>query len=68
MKEFNERLKELRISKGLSQEQLSKATGISSTAICYYETGQRVPNANVIIALSKFFNVSSDYLLGLKDY
>ena len=68
MKEFNERLKELRTLKNLSQEQLAKETGISSTAICYYETGQRVPNANVIIVLAKYFNVSSDYLLGLNDY
>ena len=68
MKEFNERLKELRISKNLSQEQLAKETGISSTAICYYETGQRVPNAQVIITIAKYFNVTSDYLLGLTDF
>ena len=67
MKEFNERLKELRISKNLSQEQLAKETGISSTDICYYETGQRVPNAQVIITIAKYFNVTSDYLLGLTD-
>ena len=67
MKEFNERLKELRILKGLSQDALSKETGISTTAICYYETGQRVPNANVIITFAKYFDVSADYLLGLEN-
>lgn len=67
MDKFIERLKELRSEKGLSQAQLAKATGISTGAIGFWETGERVPNALAIITLSKFFGVSSDYLLGLED-
>ena len=61
---FIERLKELRIEKGLTQVQLSKATGLSQSGIALWEAGQRVPGADVIIILARFFGVSTDYLLG----
>ena len=67
MKKFAERLKELRSEKELSQSQLSKATGLSHSAIVYWETEQRIPNANAIITLATFFGVTTDYLLGLED-
>ena len=67
MKKFAERLKELRKDKELSQAQLAKATGLSQTSIVYWETEQRVPNANAIIVLAKFFDVTTDYLLGVED-
>ena len=67
MKKFSERLKELRKEKGLSQAQLANVTGLSHTAIVYWETEQRVPNANAIIILAGFFGVSTDYLLGVED-
>ena len=67
MKKFSERLKELRIEKDLSQAQLAKATGLSHTAIVYWETEQRVPNANAIIILAEFFGVTTDYLLGVAE-
>ena len=67
MKTFAERLKGLRNDKGLSQEQLSKATGLSHTAIVYWETEKHVPNANAIIILARFFGVTTDYLLGVEN-
>ena len=67
MKKFAERLKELRSEKELSQAQLAKATGLSHTAIVYWETEQRVPNANAIIILAEFFGVTTDYLLGVEE-
>lgn len=67
MKKLAERLKELRLEKELSQAQLSKATGISQVAINYWENEKRVPNANAVIILSRFFEVSTDYLLGEED-
>lgn len=67
MKEFAKRLKELRLEKELSQTDLAKSTGLSHTAIVYWETEQRIPNANAIITLAKFFKVTTDYLLGLED-
>lgn len=67
MNKFAERLKELRKEKDLSQAQLASATGLSHTAIVYWETEQRVPNANAVITLAAFFSVSTDYLLGVED-
>ena len=62
------RLKELRLERTLSQSQLAKAIGISQSAIAYWETEQRTPNAQAIIILARYFNVTTDYLLGEKDY
>ncbi len=67
MEKFTERLKELRQEKGLSQIQLAKETGISKSAIGFWETGERVPNAQAVVVLAKYFGVTSDYLLGLED-
>ena len=67
MKKFAERLKELRNEKNLSQAQLAKVTGLSHTAIVYWETEQRVPNANAIVTLAAYFNVTTDYLLGVEN-
>ena len=62
------RLKELRLERTLSQSQLAKAIGISQSAIAYWETAQRTPNAQAIIILARYFNVTTDYLLGEQDY
>ncbi len=64
---YVERIKELRISKGLSQMQLAQATGISQSAIAKWELGKTEPTASAIIALAKFFDETSDYILGLED-
>lgn len=65
---FCKRLKGLRAEKGITLIQLSQQTGISKSALSNYELGVQIPSAQVIVILSKFFNVSADYLLGLKDY
>ena len=61
------RLKELREEKGLSQAQLGKEIGYSQKAVGHYETGRSEPNLETVKALCRFFGVSADYLLGLKD-
>ena len=67
MDKFTERLKELRIEKGFTFEQLAKKTGLSKSALNYWENGERIPNAQAVIVLAKFFGVTADYLLGLED-
>lgn len=62
-----DRIKELRTEKGISQEELAKATGLSSSSIARWELEQSEPTASAIIALAKYFNESADYLLGMKD-
>ena len=65
--EFKNRLKELRIANNLSQMQLSFNTGLSQSAIAKWELGKTEPTASAIITLAKFFNETTDYLLGLED-
>lgn len=67
MIKFAERLKELRIEKGLSQRDLAKATDISQNAIAFWENEKRVPNANAVAILATFFGVTAGYILGLED-
>lgn len=67
MKIFAERLKELRIEKGMSQQELAKACGFTNGAIAYWELGQREPKFGAVIILAKFFGVSLEYLAGLEN-
>lgn len=67
MKEFAERLKELRLEKGLSQRELAKAVNLTHTAILRWENETHIPNAEAVVTLAKFFSVTTDYLLGLTD-
>lgn len=61
---YKDRLKKLRIEKGLSQEKLSNTLSLNKSTICCYEKGTRVPSLEVLIKLSDYFEVSIDYLLG----
>ena len=67
MKSLNERLKEVRLEKNVSQSQLAKDTGLSQSAISFWESGDRLPSIQAVIILAKYYNVSADYLLGLTD-
>lgn len=64
---FAERISKLRISKGLSQQQLALLLGVKRSVVSYYESGDRLPSLDVLIEMSKVFNVSTDYLLKGKD-
>lgn len=60
---FHIKLKELRTKKGLTQKQLAKKINVSPSAISMYECDERSPDDEMIIKLSKFFDVSTDELL-----
>ena len=64
---YGQRIRELRIEKGLTQTQLAEILNTTQKSISKYETEFIDLNTNVIISLCKFFNVSADYLLGLTD-
>jgi len=53
-----ERLRELRNSKGLSQEELGKIFGLTKVAISGYENGQRKPDYELILRFVDFFFVN----------
>lgn len=61
--EFNEKLQELRKSKGLTQEELAEKIYVSRTAISKWESGRGYPNIESLKEISTFFSVSIDELL-----
>lgn len=64
LKKFNAILKSLRINKHMTQQELAKHLGISRATVAGYETKGKQPDYDKLIALSKLFNVSVDYLIG----
>lgn len=64
---FNERLKELRIKKQLSQIELAALTSTGQSSISAWERGEREPLAHQLVDLANALDCSVDYLLGLKD-
>lgn len=67
MESFAERIRELRIAAGYSQEKLAEQLGITVKSIQRYEKNCR-PDTYALSKLASFFNISTDYLLGLKSY
>lgn len=61
--ETENRIKKLRVSRGITQRELAKQIGITQPALSNYESG-RTPNIEVAQKISNFFNVSIDYLIG----
>ena len=59
------RLKELRESRHMSQQELGDLVGLSKSSIGYYEQGKHQPDLNTLETLARFFDVTVDYLLGL---
>lgn len=64
---YTERLKELREDNDLTQEQVANALGLKREQYRRYETGINEIKASHIIKFAKFYQVSTDYLLGLTD-
>jgi len=64
---FAVRLKELRTEKGCTQKQLASAINTTDDSIFSWEKGRSQPSFDALRALCKYFEVSSDYLLGLED-
>lgn len=64
---FSLRLKQLRLKNKLTQGELADILGVKPTAISNYESERNEPSFDKLIALSKYFDVSCDYLLGITD-
>lgn len=65
---FNERLIELRKTKGWSQEELGERVDATRQTISKWELGQTTPEMDKLIELSKIFNISIDALTGNEEY
>jgi len=64
IKDLPMKLKELRIANNFSQKDVATKLGISPSIVSGYETGERTPSTEVLLALSYLYKCSTDYLLG----
>ena len=65
---IQERLKDLRVERGLTLEQLAEQTGLSKSALGKYEADDfKDISPFSIVTLAKFYGVSTDYLLGMTE-
>jgi len=67
MAEFSQIFKRLRLEKGLTQQELADKLGITKSAVSMYERGDRRPNFEIAEAITDFFHVDMNYLIGTTD-
>lgn len=68
MKEYNKIIRELREDHDLKQKDIAKLLGTTQQVYSRYENGENEIPVRHIITLCKFYNVSADYILGLKNF
>ena len=64
IKGLPEKLKELRTINHLSQKEVAAKLDLSPSIVSGYETGERTPSTEVLLAISYLYKCSTDYLLG----
>jgi len=62
-----QRIRDLREDRDLSQTDVARLINVSQSTYSRYESGYLDIPSEVLIALARFYNVSTDYILGLKD-
>ncbi|HGA3152427.1 TPA: helix-turn-helix domain-containing protein [Streptococcus agalactiae] len=67
MKSFSKRLKELRLEKNQTQQQLADELGVNRVNVTRWEKGNTEPSFSKLIELSKLLNTTPNYLLGVSD-
>ncbi|MDF2540855.1 MAG: HTH-type transcriptional regulator [Herbinix sp.] len=65
MNDLGNRIKQLRLNKQLSQQQLSQLIDCTSSSVSAFEQGTRNPSIDTLKSLSRVLGASTDYLLGL---
>ena len=65
---FAKRLRELRIERELTQQQLADILKVDRTTVMKWETGERETSFSMLITIARYFNTSVDYLIGNTDY
>lgn len=63
---FGDKLKALRTSQKLTQQQLADRIGVAKSVVSYYESGDRYPSYDVLVRIAHVFHTSTDYLLDVK--
>ena len=65
--DIGNRMKELRMQYGLTQQELAETCNISVSFLGHIERGTRIPSIETLCSLCRALDVSSDYLLGLAE-
>ena len=68
MKVFGERVKQILKETGLTQRKLADGLGVQTSTLCEWLNDHNEPPMQTIVDIAKFFDVSTDYLLGLKEF
>lgn len=61
-------LREIRKKKNLNQQKVALDLNVSREALSHYENGKREPSLSMLLTMSKYFNVSIDYLITGKEF
>lgn len=64
---FKDRLTQLRMEMGYSQDVLAKKLGITQPTVWHWENGRREPSVEMLLKIADFFNVSVDFLVGRSE-
>ena len=64
---FGKVLKDLRCEQGISQRELGARLGVCNQTVSFWESGQREPDLDTLLKIAKYFQVSTDFLLGNED-
>lgn len=62
---LNENIRKLRLARGISQVELAGALNVSKQCVSNWENDNILPSIEMLVKLAKYFNVTTDYLLGL---
>ncbi len=64
---FNKKIRELRLEKGLKQSDIAQYIKVTPATVTRWESNTQEPDYRTLALLAKFFEVTTDYLLGLED-
>ena len=64
MTNFHQSFKELRIENGLSQQVVAESLGVNQRTVSSCEVSRVEPDFSMLVKIAKFFEVTTDYLLG----
>lgn len=63
---FSENLRRIRKESGYTQQDIAERLSVAQATVANYERGVRIPDVDTLVKLSKIFDVSIDYLIGVK--
>lgn len=64
---FGEKIKTLRMNKGISQVEIARILGVTKQSVSNWENENIMPSIDMLIKIANYFSVSTDFLLGLSE-